>query len=393
MRQFSHFLKAYYAYRFLYDFIFCYAIYAAFFSIRGLTMFEIGMLLAFWSGSALLFEVFTGALSDWLDRRWLLIAAPLIKSLTFMSWAMADDNFWIFGLGFLFWSLGGALESGTQEALLFERATHEGKEKQFDKFYGKGNSAALIGNGIGTLLGGIIAYYHSMLITFYLSVIPLIICAYVATHLPDIRNEDDNDNEDDLGYWQNISSAFAEFRRFPELRFITLYISIGLIFFEEFEEFDTIYYTLVSLPIWLFGVAGAFGLGGGAIISAQAYRLNGRQALAWILPALGGLLFILSSFANHAAYVIILELAYIMVIPAAILSEARFQQVIDDQSRATTTSILYLFQNISGLAIGLAFGWLADQIGLLSTYGAFGWVLLPMAVWIWWMIRKGHKAF
>lgn len=164
-------------------------------------------------------------------------------------------------------------------------------------------------------------------------------------------------------------------------------------FFEIFEEFDTIYYVIVGLPVWLFGAVSAFGLGLGAILSAQAHRLNGHQALGWILPAIGGLLFIISSFANHAAYVVILELAYIVVIPATILAESRFQQVIDGQSRATTTSILNLFQNVMGLSIGLAFGWLADWIGLLPTYGTFGFILLPIAIWIWWMIRRGHKAF
>lgn len=88
----KRFLNAYYAYSFLFDFILCYAIYTAYFELNGLSYFQIGALLAFWSGSALVLEIFTGALSDWLDRRWLLIAAPLFKILTFVCWGMADGN-------------------------------------------------------------------------------------------------------------------------------------------------------------------------------------------------------------------------------------------------------------------------------------------------------------
>lgn len=394
MSTFSRFLKTYYAYRFLFDFIFCYAIYAAFFSIKGLTIFEIGLLLAFWSGSAILLEVFTGAFSDWFDRRWLLIAAPLLKALTFVSWAMADGNFWVFGLGFFFWSFGGSLESGTQEALLYERTAHEGKQQSYDEYYGKGNAAAHIGNAVGTLLGGFIAHYYGMQLTFWLSIIPLLLCAYMAMHMPDTRHVvNDEKTPINLGYWQNISNAFAEFKNLSELRFITLYLAIGLVFFEELEEFDTIYYLLVGLPVWLFGVVAAFGLGLGAILSAQAHRFSGHQSLAWILIALGGVLFIISSFANHPAYVVILELAYIIIVPARIMAEARFQQILKGDSRATTTSLFYFFENIMGLSIGVTFGFIADWIGLLPTYGYFGAFLLPISAWVWWMIKRGHRPF
>ncbi|MBL1421195.1 MAG: MFS transporter [Alphaproteobacteria bacterium] len=394
--SFSRFLKIIYVYCFLFDFIICYAIYAAFFTLSGISILDIGLLLAFWSGSAIILEVFSGALSDWLDRSWLLIAAPLLKIGTFICWALADGNFWVFGFGFLFWSAGQSLYSGTLEALLYERAAHEGKEDDYDEYYGKANAAEKLGTAAGVLLGGFVAAWSvhaldGMVVTFWLSIPPLLVASLIAIRLTDIRLE--AEDEEDLGYWQNIGSAFAEFKRLPELRFITLYIAIGLILFEELEEFYTVYYVVVDLPLWLFGVVGAVGIGIAAIFSAYAHRLNGHQALGWTLPALGGVLFIVSSFADHAAYVIVLELAYLVAIPAAILSEARFQQVIEGQSRATTTSILYLIQNIMALSVAFLFGWLAQQLDLLSAFGWAGVILLFISAWMWWMIRNGHKPF
>ncbi len=106
------FLGVYYAYRFLFDFMLAYAIYTALFELEGLSVSEIGVLLAFWSASAIVLEMPSGALSDHFDRRVLLVAAPLAKALTFVCWAVAAGNFWLYGLGFLFWSLGQALYSG-----------------------------------------------------------------------------------------------------------------------------------------------------------------------------------------------------------------------------------------------------------------------------------------
>ena len=75
----QRFLNRYYAYLFLFDAMLCYAVYTALFELRGLSFTQIGALLAFWSLSAIVLELPSGALSDRFDRRWLLVAAPLAK--------------------------------------------------------------------------------------------------------------------------------------------------------------------------------------------------------------------------------------------------------------------------------------------------------------------------
>ena len=389
-RDLKPFLTAYYGYAFLFDFILAYAIYTAYFELNGLSFFEIGALLAFWSGAALVLEIFTGALSDWLDRRWLLIAAPLFKLLTFACWALADGNVWIYGAGFGFWSLAGALYSGTGEALLFERLEAANQQKDFDKYYGRASAAKALGVGAGLLLGGFVAARIGMTPTVWLSIPPLILAAIVAIWLHDIRQKSE---ADEPGYIENIRLAFREFRTLPDLRFVTLYIAFGMIIFDELEEFDQLYYTAVNLPLWLFGVAGALGLGIHALASISAHRLAHRKSLAWILPALGGMLFIIASFGDSPWFVALLELGYLVAVPPLILAEARFQQLIETRARATTTSMLEFVQNVTGLTLALVFGWLANAIGILPAYGWAGIVLLPIAGWVWWRQRGGMSAF
>ena len=90
--QLKRFLAAYFAYVFLFDSMLAYAIYTALFQLRGLGITDIAILLAFWSGAAIVLELPSGALSDHLDRRWLLVAAPLIKALTFVCWGFAGGR-------------------------------------------------------------------------------------------------------------------------------------------------------------------------------------------------------------------------------------------------------------------------------------------------------------
>ncbi|KRA42597.1 MFS transporter [Devosia sp. Root635] len=386
------FLGVYYAYLFLFDFILCYAIYTALFELRGLGFTQIGALLAFWSFSAIVLELPSGALSDRFDRRWLLVAAPLAKLLTFVCWGLADGNVWLYGLGFLCWSVGQALMSGTGEALVYERLEAEDRTADYDKVNGRATAAESLGIAAGTLLGGFVAAANGMELTVWLSIPPLLLCALLALSLRDSRQAPEAEEEVRPGYMENFRIAFREFRTLPELRFVTLYIAVGLILFEVLEEFDQLYYLAVGLPIWLFGVVGAAVLGAVALASTLAHRLARHPALAWALPLAGGLLLLAASFGTHPAYVLVLDLAYLLVVPATVLSEARFQRLIEGRSRATTTSALAMAQNVTGILITFGFGILAEYVGILPGYGWAGLLMLPVAAWVWQAQRSGVRA-
>ena len=387
------FLGCYYAYLFLFDFILCYAIYTALFELRGLSLTQIGALLAFWSLSAIVLELPTGALSDRFDRRWLLVAAPLAKALTFVAWGFADGNVWLYGLGFLCWSIGQSLMSGTSEALVYERLEAEDRAGDYDKVNGRAAAAESLGIAAGTLLGGFVAAANGMDVTVWLAIPPLLVCALLALVLRDSRRGPDAaEAESGPAYAENFRIALAEFRALPELRFVTLYIAVGLILFEVLEEFDQLYYLTVDLPIWLFGVVGAAILGAFAVASTLAHRLARHPALAWALPLLAGLLLLAASFGTHPAYVLVLELAYLVVVPATVLAEARFQRLMDGRSRATTTSALVVAQNVTGIVVTFGFGVLAEYVGILPAYGWAGLTMLPVALWVWLAQRHGGRA-
>src|SRR5690606_41419850 len=91
------FLRGYLAYVFLFDFMLAYAIYTALFQLRGVSLAEIGILLAFWSATAIVLEIPSGALSDHFDRRVLLVAAPLVQAPTLRRWAPPHRQFWPLG--------------------------------------------------------------------------------------------------------------------------------------------------------------------------------------------------------------------------------------------------------------------------------------------------------
>lgn len=388
------FLGAYFAYVFLFDFMLAYAIYTALFRLEGLTITEIAILLAFWSATAIVLELPSGALSDHFDRRWLLVAAPLIKALTFVCWGLAGGNFWLYGLGFLFWSIGQALFSGSKEALLYERLEAVGREAEYDRMLGRDHAANQLGIGLGALFGGFVAYY-SMEATLWLCLPPLLLGAAAALVLEDTRSgrsHQPDSEEPQPGYFGHFLAAAGEFRRHASIRFLTLYVAGGLIVLDILEEFDQLFYLAISLPVWAFGIADFAVLGVHALASVAAHRLAGRPALGWILPVVAGLMLLAASLMGSILGLVPLILAYVTVAPAYVLAEAKFQQEMEGRSRATTTSALVVAQNVTGIALTLALGWLADLIGILPAYGWAGVYLLVFGVWALWRRRGGFSA-
>ena len=387
------FFWLYYAYAFLFDFILAYAFYTALFELEGLSLTEIGLLLAFWSATAIVLEMPSGALSDHFDRRWLLVAAPLFKALTFLLWIVAAGHFWLYALGFLFWSLAQALQSGSREALLFERMQHEGRVEEFDKVLGRDNAAEELGIGAGALLGGFVAYY-SFDWGLWLSIPPLLLASFLALWLHDTRRgaATSETAEAPASYFSHFADAVMEFRHHADLRFVTTYIAVGLVVFELIEEFDQIYFLAVNLPVWAWGIVGAAVEFVYAASSIYAHRLAGRPWLAWLLPLLGGTLLILASSGTTPWYVLLLSLAYVLMAPLGVLAEARFHRVMEGKSRATTTSALVMAENVSGILGTLAFGFLAERIGILPAYGWAGLVMVPLAIWVALGQRRGLRA-
>lgn len=389
----SRFLRIYYAYAFLFDFMFAYAVYAALFSLEGLSIGQIGLLLAFWSASAIVLEMPSGALSDHFDRRVLLIIAPLAKAGTFVLWGVAGGNFWIYGAGFLCWSLGQALQSGSREALLYERMKADGRSGEFDKVLGRDNAAEGLGIGLGTLFGGFIAYFNFEW-AIWLSIPPLLVASLLAFWLRDSRRDtaSEVEGENQGNYIDHFADAWREFRDHAELRFITTYMAAGLIVFEVLEEFDELYFLAVTLPVWVWGVVAAGIEAVYALSSIHAHRLAGRAWLAWSLPLMGGVLLIFSSIGESAWFVLPLAAAYVVVAPVTVLAEARFQRVMEGKSRATTTSALVMAENVVGIGATLAFGFLAEWIGILPAYGWAGLVMVPLALWVILRQRTGVRA-
>lgn len=92
-------------------------------------------MLAFWSVTAFLCEVPSGAWADTVSRRGLLILNGLLMAAGFVVWTVAP-SYVGFALGFVLWGVAGSLRSGTFEALLYDELAARGAARAYARVIG-----------------------------------------------------------------------------------------------------------------------------------------------------------------------------------------------------------------------------------------------------------------
>src|SRR5688500_15054324 len=89
----------------------------------------------FWSATAFIAEVPSGALPDRFTRPAAIIASFLLPAIGFLLWSLLPGSV-AFSAGFVIWGFGGALSSGAFEALLYAGLAERKAEHHFARVYG-----------------------------------------------------------------------------------------------------------------------------------------------------------------------------------------------------------------------------------------------------------------
>lgn len=175
-----------YAYAFLTDLVLLYPVYALLFRDTGLPVWQISSLFVIWSASSMLLEVPSGAWADAVSRRLLLCLAPLMTAAAFALWVLFP-SYPAFAVGFLLWGAGGALASGSLEALVYSELDQFGAPGRYARTIGRSRTAGSLGALAATALAGPVLAAGGYPAVGAASVLACLLAAAVATRFPEHR--------------------------------------------------------------------------------------------------------------------------------------------------------------------------------------------------------------
>jgi MFS family permease len=310
-----------------------YPLYALLFLDTGLSEAQISLLFALWSITAFLAEVPTGALADSWSRRGSLLLAGVLQAVAFTVWTAAP-GFLAFAVGFVVWGVGGALMSGTSEALVYDALATSGSEAAYVRVHGWMTSAELLVQVPTALLASGLFALGGYALVGWVSVGCCLAAGLLALRFPEAPRTPDD--EDDAGTMrQGVTTAL----RRPGVLLVVLAVALigGLDAVEEYFPVLAadrgVAVTAVPVAILVIALAGA----AGAALGGRASRLPDRAlpALLVLAAALLGVAAVLPTVASLAAA----ALFYAIYLAVLVVAEARLQDRITGPYRATLTSV------------------------------------------------------
>ncbi|GAA4573511.1 MFS transporter [Planotetraspora kaengkrachanensis] len=352
-----------------------YPVYAVLFAETGLSPGEISSLFVIWSVTSSVIEVPSGLWADVFSRRRLLIVGPLLTGSGFALWTFLP-SYPAFALGFVLWGAGGALRSGTMQALVYEELDRLGTADAYARLIGRSEAIGTTAVMTASALAGPVFAVGGYLALGLASVAVTLITALVGWTFPESRaSAEDRQEETFMGV---LRAGLGEVRGAPLVRrlFLLLTVISGAGALDEYLPLLARATGVSTAVVPVLVLVVTFGATVGGWLAGRAPR-----ALAPAL-AVGGLCLAAGAASGRPAGFALIAVAFGIFQWATAAVDARLQEAITDRSRATVTSMAGLGVEAMAVIIFAAYALGSIWAGpwLIFTVAAVPYLLVALAV-------------
>ncbi|MCL2664303.1 MAG: MFS transporter [Defluviitaleaceae bacterium] len=376
--------KLLYAYKFIGECLPIYAFYTVLFIERGMSVTQIAVLIALWSVFAIVFEIPSGILADRWNRRNMLAIASALQGVCFFIWIFSH-SFWTLALGFMFWAIGGAFGSGTEEGLIYDNLKNDGKEENFTKIYGKAKFFASVGTIFGIVSAGVIEGFINIEAIAFISAGICLVNVFFAMRLREVNFYSDRVKKGADEKPQSVFETFKEAGFFIKGSGVALVAILFLIFFAGLggylDEFDALIvadfglsYTWVSVILTVRFVFIAIG----DLIAPYMQKKIKSVKQIFLLNGLSCALLLVFAFFWNQYALLIFGFAFMFMAVSEILLVNALQNEIKEEGRATVMSFCDVGQNVGMICLSMVYAVVARLFPLqymyvfVSVYGIAG---------------------
>jgi MFS family permease len=293
---------------FLSSLLFYTPIFALYFTNQGvsLSVIVIGQIL--YSVISMVAEIPTGYLTDKIGQRNGAILSYLASALG-LVFALIFPNIIGVLLAFAFRGLGGAFESGSEEAIVYEHSKEIGIS--YTKAWGVFNSYSTFGFAVATFMAGLITSIvkepHNLISVFVLSIVAYLVASIIAVTLKKYKQERTETHPQNLFETAktSISSVKNNKTIFALLLTTILTWNAQWILYDAYQP----YMIEAGVNIFFLGASLAVGLGLQAILLRYIDRLEKRFGLIKIIVLLNlpiGFLYILFSQVSSSPFLLVM---------------------------------------------------------------------------------------
>lgn len=255
-----------YVYAFFKNFAFFSAVLVPFFTDWGhISLFQVQLLQSWFSIWVFVLEIPTGAVADKIGRKHSLVLGAIFIAVATIIYG-SIPSFAIFLVAEFLFAVGYALNSGADQALLYDTLKSLGREDESKVVLGRADAIMLSGMMTAAPLGSLLAGKLGLNAPQILTSIPMLIAGIVAWSIPEPKIHTDSESS---RYSEIIKQGFSAIKTNPVIRtlaFDSVVVSAAAYFVVWFYQ---PFMKSLGFPIVYFGLAHALLLASEILVSSN----------------------------------------------------------------------------------------------------------------------------
>jgi len=352
-------------------------LWVSYLSYKGMSLVEIGLLESVFHLTGFSFEIVTGVLADKYGYKKILILGRIMSIISGVIMIFAS-SFWTFVIAFIFSALSYNLNSGTNEALLFESLKQLNEEDNYMSYVAKANLGFEISSAVGVFIAGVLAKnffvytYHISVVVAIMAIVCILAMTQPIIEVSKKRTVIDYFKE---GYKDLVSN--------PKLLLIMLFFSlldtILAVFYHYFQD----YLSVLGHDSFVMGVLIVIALGFQLVASYKIESVEKKLKRKKTIVLLVFLLCIAIVLAKFE-YIVFLAISFTLVMCiitlSFVLNNSYINEMIDSEKRATMLSISSMFYSIFMILLFPIVGLLITSVGYDNVFNILIVIIIVLGV-------------
>lgn len=360
-----------YVYCFLKNFDISGAVWVLYMVSRGLPLWQIGIVEGVFHIASFIFEIPSGAFADLFGRKKTLLIGRICSAISAII-SLFANNMFLFIISFIIAALGYNMNSGSEEALVYDSLKLAGKEKEYMKVNGRLNIIVEVAQGISTFIGGLLAEFSFLYCygtAVFVAIVSLIPVFYFTE--PDLNEKKEKER---VNLLKHFKICFHVIKTNKEIMKILLYFSFvftfeAVVYFYGQEYFNVLGLNKIQISLIMLGYGIVSCLGA---LSSESLVRRFQKKTKYIFALFMGICMILISgkyLSISILFFIIMAYANAVLYPIQSLS---LNVLIPSKQRATIISVSGMFFSLGMMIIFPLCGLLADIVDLHVTFLILG---------------------
>ncbi|WP_346916554.1 MFS transporter [Clostridium sp.] len=330
-------IKIDYMYKFLSSIDISSAIWVLYLAHKGMSLIEIGLLESVHHITSLVCEVPTGALADIMGRKNTIILGRIMSAIGAILMLFCN-SFLGFAIAFVISAISYNLNSGSEEALVYDSLKVIGEEEKYLKINGNLNFIIEVAQGIAVLVGGILSDY-SFTYSYALSAIISICALGISFGFKEPEfHEEAKERVTIVGHFK---SCYEVVKSNKKIILIMMFFELIFMTGTTTHFYTQQYFSEMGYSRSLIAIIYVVASIGCAIGAKLAYKVERKlkKSMLYIVPMIGGVWLIVLSNSNNIIAVMGFIMFSISINILYPVSSNYINKLIPSAQRATLISV------------------------------------------------------